>query len=165
MFTYRFWRRLIILASGLVLGSLVLGALLMSNSASTQAATQAVAKSSAGQCSNATLKGTYVFANDGYQITASDRVPFAEAGNGVYDGKGHVQGLVSVSTNGQITRLSHYTGTYTVNPDCTVTETDTTSGGTLHFDEFVRPDGSLFTLVETDPGVVASGSESRGTGK
>jgi hypothetical protein len=136
----------------------------MSNSASTQAATQAVAKPPAGQCSNATLKGTYVFAFDGYEITASDRVPFAEAGNGVYDGKGHMHGLVSQSANGQITRKIQYTGTYTVHSDCTATETDTVPGAVFHFDEFITLDGSQFSIIETGPGVVVSGVESRGTG-
>jgi hypothetical protein len=114
----------------------------------------------------ATLNGTYVFAFDGVQIVGRDRVPTAFAGLGTFDSRGHVHGVFSQSVNGKITHLNRYTGTYTVKPDCTVTETDTdVTGAVFHFDEFAAPDGSLFAFVETDPGVVTSGYESRGMGK
>lgn len=164
MLNHQLWRRLIIVAAGLLLGSLALGGFLMSNSMSAHAAPRAVAHANGGQCSDATLKGTYVFAEEGYQIQGSDRVPFAQAGNEVYDGNGHAQGTVSLSVNGQITRLATYTATYSVNANCIATETVTIPGSTLHFDEFITQDGNLFTVVETDPGVV-SGFESRGTGQ
>jgi hypothetical protein len=34
-----------------------------------------------------------------------------------------------------------------------------------HFDQFIAPDGSLFTFVQTNPGVVAAGFEPQGTAK
>jgi hypothetical protein len=47
-----------------------------------------------------------------------------------------------------------------------VTETDTDqTGAVAHYDEFLTPDGSLLTFVETDPGFVAAGVLSRGTDK
>jgi hypothetical protein len=65
-----------------------------------------------------------------------------------------------------MTHFVHYTGTYTVHSDCTVTETDTDqTGAVAHYDEFLTPDGSLLTFVETDPGFVAAGVLSRGTDK
>jgi hypothetical protein len=167
MLTSPFRRRLILLASGLFLGGIVLGSLLMPRSAFSQATTpQGVAKAAAAQCSVATFKGTYVFAADGVQVVGKDRVPFAIAGLGTYDGSGNTQATYSVSANGQISRYIHLTGTYTVKPDCTATETDKdTTGAVSHFDEWITPDGSLASFVQTDTGTVLSGYESRGTGK
>jgi hypothetical protein len=34
-----------------------------------------------------------------------------------------------------------------------------------HFDQFIAPDGSLFTFVQTNPGVVTAAFELRGTVK
>jgi len=166
MFAHRFWRRLIILASGLFLGSLVLGGILMSSTALTHAATQTMAMTVAGECSDATLKGTYVWPQEGYQITRSNRVPTALAGIERYDGSGQASGVDSSSTDGQITHSVHFTSSYTVNSDCTVTETQTDETGTIsHFDEFVTPDGNRLAFVQTDPGTVVSGVLVRGTGK
>ena len=39
------------------------------------------------KCSEATLRGTYLFAFDGVDITGGDQVPFAAAGYDVFDGK------------------------------------------------------------------------------
>jgi hypothetical protein len=88
------------------------------------------------------------------------------AGLATYDGSGHAQDVVSLSANGKITRLLHYTAKYTVNPDCTVTETETDATGAVsHFDEWITPDGSLVAFVQTDTGAVFSGYLSQGTGK
>jgi hypothetical protein len=50
------------------------------------------------KCSMAILSGTYLFADDGLQIKDNDRVPFANAGIEVYDGKGKVTGALSLSS-------------------------------------------------------------------
>ena len=164
MFTHRFWRRLIILASGLLLASFVCVGFLMSNSASARAMTRAMSKAGTKQCSNATLTGKYVWAEEGYQIVGSDRVPFAIAGVETYDGNGHDMGVISQSTNGKITHFVHFTSSYTVKPDCTVTETQTDeTGAVTHYDEFVTPNGNLLSFVQTDAGTVVSGVLSRGT--
>jgi hypothetical protein len=113
-------------------------------------------------CSVATLKGTYLFAYDGLEIKDNDQVPFAFAGYEVYNGNGNVQGVASASVNGEITRNEPFSGTYTVNADCTGTITYT--DGT-HYDQFIAPDGSLVTFVQTNPGTVAAGFELRGTAK
>ena len=115
-------------------------------------------------CSEATLHGTYLFAYDGVEIKENnhDHAPFAVAGYEVYDGKGKVKAVSSSSTGGEISRNDSTSGTYTVNEDCTGTVSYT--DGT-HYDQFIAPDGSLFTFVQTDPGVVASGFEPQGTAK
>jgi len=115
------------------------------------------------RCSLATLHGMYLFAGDGVAITGNDQVPFAAAGYEVYHGNGKVNVVFSRSVNGEITRHGRSSGTYTVNADCTgtVTYPDLKE----HFDQFIAPDGSMFTFVSTDPGVVASGFALRGTAK
>ena len=45
----------------------------------------------ASRCSEATLHGTYLFANDGLIVSGNDRGPFANAGMDVYDGNGHIR--------------------------------------------------------------------------
>jgi hypothetical protein len=40
------------------------------------------------KCSEATLDGTYLFAEDGVILTGHDQVPFALAGYEVYNGNG-----------------------------------------------------------------------------
>jgi len=49
------------------------------------------------------------------------------------------------------------TGTYTVNADCTGTETAELRGGIVaHSDNFLSPDGNMYTAVQTDSGVVVT---------
>jgi hypothetical protein len=126
-------------------------------------AQKAVAGKTGGQCSLATLHGTYLFAYDGVQIKGRDHLPYAAAGYEVYHGNGTVTGVFSVSQNGKITRNLRLSGTYTVKADCTGTVTYPDIGA--HYDQFVAPDGSMFTFLETNPGFVGSGSEFRGTAK
>jgi hypothetical protein len=162
------WRHLIVFASALFLGVLVLGGFLLPRTAFTQATTpQRAAKAAATQCSLATVHGTYVGAFDGYVIVGKDRVPFANAVVETFDGKGHQQGVSSSNANGKV--VAHqvpFTGTYTVKPDCTTLETDKDAfGNVYHFDDYITPDGSLVAGVETDPGVVSASVLSRGTGQ
>jgi hypothetical protein len=162
------WRRLLVFASALFLGVLVLGGLLMPRTAFTYSTTpQGVDKAAAAQCSLATLKGTYVAAPTGFQIVRNDRVPFAIAVVQTFDGKGRTQGVFSANVNGNV--VAHqvrFTGTYTVKPDCTGTQTLMPAPGNAnHYDTFTTPDGSLITSVQTDPGVVSASVLSRGTGQ
>src|SRR6188508_1520939 len=64
-------------------------------------------------CSLATLRGDYLFAQDGLD----NGKPLAASGRETYDGNGHVKGISTVSVNGTITRGA-YTATYTMKPDC-----------------------------------------------
>ena len=45
------------------------------------------------KCSEATLHGTYLFADDGFVIKDNEKVPFASSGYEVYDGNGHTKGV------------------------------------------------------------------------
>ena len=116
----------------------------------------------AARCSEATLHGTYLFANDGVALRGNDRVQFANAGMDVYDGNGHIREVYTLSVDGKVTRFSRVTGTYTVKSDCTGTARY--SDGT-RYDQFVAPDGSQVVFVQTNPGLVVAASESRVTAR
>ena len=100
------------------------------------------------KCSEATLHGRYLFANDGVEIRGNNQLPFAVAGSEVRDGKGNIKGVASGNFNGEVFRNEPFSGTYTVNADCT--GTNTYPDGT-HYDMFIAPDGSEFTVVQTHP--------------
>ena len=118
---------------------------------------------SGAKCSEATLDGTYLFAEDGFFLTDNDQVPFAAAGYQVYNGNGKVRGVQSGNFGGEVFRKDPFTGTYTVKADCTATVTYT---GNEQFDLFLDPDGSKFTLVQVKPSdLVTSGFEPRATAK
>jgi hypothetical protein len=115
-----------------------------------------------GSCSLATLKGTYVFAYDGFHIVGGKQVSFAEAGQEKYDSNGHVAGVYSGSEGKQVSHQIRYTGTYTITPECLMNLTTKESTGDIsHYDQFVSPNGSGFTFTQTDSGYVSSGWEKR----
>jgi len=115
-----------------------------------------------GRCSLATLKGTYVFANDGFHIVEGKAVPFAQAGQETYDGNGHIEGVYSGSEGKQVAEQIRYTGTYTITPECFADLTYKDSTGVIsHYHQFVSPNGRVFTFAQTDRGYVTSGWEKR----
>jgi hypothetical protein len=117
------------------------------------------------KCSKATLDGSYLFAEDGVILTGNDQVPFALAGYQVYDGNGNVEGVQSGNFGGEVVRNERFSGTYTVKANCTATVTYT-DGEPFRYDLFIAPDGSKFTLVQTNPSeFVTSGFELRVTAK
>ena len=79
--------------------------------------------SSRAKCSKATLKGTYLFAQNGVEIKGNEQRPFAIAGYDVFDGNGEVKGVASGNFNGEVFRNDRFTGTYTVKANCTGTVT------------------------------------------
>jgi hypothetical protein len=116
------------------------------------------------KCSEATLDGTYLLAYDGVELKGNnDQRPFALAGYDVFDGNGKVKTVFSSNFNGEVSRNETLSGTYSVKADCTGTLTF--ADGT-RFDQFIAPDGSKFTFVQTKPSeLVASGFELQGTAK
>jgi hypothetical protein len=120
--------------------------------------------SSRAKCSVATLKGTYLFAQNGVEIKNNDQRPFALAGYDVFDGQGEVKGIASGNFNGEVFRNDRFTGTYTVKANCTGTLT-IRDGAATHGDIFIAPDGSKFAFVRTDPEDVAAGIDEQVTAK
>ena len=72
------------------------------------------------------------------------------------NGKGYSVNPFTGSFNGA-TVNGNLTATYTVNSDCTGSQT--ALDGSSHFDFVVSPDGHKVTWIETDSGSVVSGTE------
>jgi hypothetical protein len=119
---------------------------------------------SRAKCSEATLKGTYLFAQNGVRIKGNDQRPFALAGFDVFDGQGEVKGVASGNFDGKTFRNDRFSGTYTVKADCTGTLT-IRDGAATHGDVFIAPDGSKYAFVRTDPEDVAAGIDPQVTAK
>jgi len=115
-------------------------------------------------CTLATLKGSFIYAQDGFIISgteASQRTPFAQSGREYFDGNGNMSGIYTASMNGKISR-GRYAGTYTVGPDCVASIVFTDNlGATFHYDGYLADGGEEFAFVQTDNGVVTSAFERR----
>jgi hypothetical protein len=71
------------------------------------------------QCSNATLQGSYGLHATG---TFPGGLPVAVVGRFTFDGKGNLTGKLFVRVAGNNIEPPEFTGTYSVGPDCTVTD-------------------------------------------
>src|SRR5215469_15984233 len=78
-------------------------------------------------CSLRTLKGTYMISCEGVQ--GSGQTHFAFAGREQFHGDGTLNGIYSYADKDSVLHRVSYTGTYTVNPDCTGTYTSTDENG------------------------------------
>jgi hypothetical protein len=121
-------------------------------------------KAAGAKCSEATLHGTYLFAQNGVEIKGNDQRPFAIAGYDVFDGNGEVKGVASGNFNGETFRNESGSGTYSVKANCTGTVTFK-DGAATQGDVFIAPDGSMFAFVRTTPEDVAAGIDPRVTAK
>lgn len=150
-------RRTLILASA-VLAGIVLP--VAGSAAASSTAASPTAGTASSTCGVATLRGTYLFAGDGWSVGSSGTVPLAFAGSERFDGAGQVRGISSTSFNGVASSRNAFTGTYTVAANCTAT---LTISGNLHFDLYLDPSGDSFVYVQTDPGSVSATTENRAT--
>ena len=113
-------------------------------------------------CSLRTLKGTYAYHCSGVHLGNEQPVYVAFAGQEHYNGDGTMTGVYSFSDNGTISHNIAYTGTYTVNPDCTGTlTTKDVNGVVVHADLFFGHDGEEIHFVLTDDFVVDAAFERR----
>jgi hypothetical protein len=118
-------------------------------------------------CSQATLKGRYIFADAGTILPAAFGVTTptlaADAGFEEFNGDGTGRDTVTLRVNGVI--QFHNTvvdTTYTVRPNCTGTITvHVPGGGGPTFDIFVAPNGEAFSSIATNPGNYPSRIEQR----
>ena len=112
--------------------------------------------------------GTYVFNITGLLPLfpgATSLVPLAAAGRVTFFANGTTSGVTSFSVNGQVSQRVTFAGTFTVNADGSVSETDQQMkppGLKLHFDDYPTPDGNTITFVATDSGTIVSGFDTRG---
>ena len=116
----------------------------------------------AAGCSNHSLHGSYGAAISGSIFNnGSEVADLAGAGQLTFDGEGKLVGTETDSTNGQISSVT-ITGTYTVNVDCTGTATLVNSNGrTDHVNIVLVDNGRQFAFVDTDPGVVLAGTDTK----
>lgn len=103
-------------------------------------------------CSNATLRGLYLFNASGFNIVGSASLPKSIVEYIRFNGDGTlVVPAATVSINGVISRSAPGgTGTYTVSSECT---------GSLQFgppgpafDLFIPPKGDYVAMIQTGPG-------------
>ena len=114
----------------------------------------ALEATAASYCSNATLKGTYLYSGQGAQ--RGQIKAYLETGMETYDGMGKV---VNMYSNSESLTTNHDTGTYVVNGNCSGT-VKYSSGTVLTI--FVNPTGGNFTYIQTNVGdKLLSGEEKR----
>ncbi len=115
-----------------------------------------------GGCSLASLNGPYAVDRQGTiiaQLTGfpTPPFPFGEAGVATFDGAGNFSGKTTVNVGGVVLNPT-FTGTYTVDSDCTGTVTVNTSVGvTLHNAVVVIGGGQRLIETQTDPWAVVQG--------
>ena len=127
-----------------------------------QGSAQDAAGTGTATCSVATLRGTYLFTSNGFNVGGKFDGPFAAAGYNVLDGRGRLKTIVSYSLNGKIGRFKRVAGRYTVNADCTGTIpgwTDTPYG------IFVAREGSTMAPLKPDAGTVWGRVQTRVTAR
>ena len=95
------------------------------------------------QCSNATLKGSYGLHATG---TISGMGDFAAVGRFVFDGEGHLTGKLYMRINGNNLGPNEFTGTYSVDTDCTVMDS---WGGSTHVSVIVNNGDGYLILNNT----------------
>jgi hypothetical protein len=115
-------------------------------------------KMPAGKCSSETLKGTYSLHGQGKvgNPMAPPLAPVVQVGTITFDGHGRFEGGETVNANGE-GEENTFTGTYTVNPDCSASaEIHSSSGLTLHTAAVIVGEGTRqeLRMIVTDPGWV-----------
>jgi hypothetical protein len=114
-----------------------------------------------GGCTVASLKGAYGLAINGFYYDANGFQGFySSAGLAVADGNGSITGTDTVNLDGTPTRGRKFTGTYTVNSDCTgATSLKDASGNVLaNLDLVITNGGKDVALVDYDTDTILSGT-------
>ncbi len=118
----------------------------------------------ASACSDWTIKGTYAFTLHG-QVFLPDGSTLLIDGiaKQTFDGRGNLTQLDAVATNGNMAPgWRPGTGTYSVNPDCTGTQTIVIEGlPDLHLQIIVAQGGNTIHQVVVDPGLATTAEGER----
>jgi hypothetical protein len=109
-------------------------------------------------CSNASLRGSY-----GLQATGTTPAggPFAAVGVFSFDGAGSLTGTLFVRVTGTTIPNIPVSGTYTVNSDCTVSDT---WGGSQH-ESVIVDDGQGYLILNTSDGVISGEAKKQIAGR
>jgi len=110
-----------------------------------------------GECSNASLRGSFGFTNTGTNLALPSPLagPIAQIGRQTFDGRGNTRATTTLSVNGNIVAATAE-GTYVVNPDCTGSMTLFVSpfGSTVNADFVIDDDGAELRAIITDAGAI-----------
>ena len=123
----------------------------------------AAASNSNGQpvshvCKNATLNGPYGYLMTGQVfLTNAGFVSYADSGSLTWDGSSKITGSSTLNVDGQSSSRT-FTGTYTVNADCTGSVAFTDSlGNSGNLNMVIIESGVEIRLIEADSAAVISG--------
>ncbi len=110
-------------------------------------------------CATQSLKGPFIYKFDGnYFDNQGYNYPYSAVGRVVPDGNGALTATETNSIFGNVKRNATYTGTYTVNNDCSGSMVFQYSGGASNYDfVFIQATNQLH-LIESDQGVTISGT-------
>ena len=118
----------------------------------------------ASACSNSTIQGTYAFTIHG-QVFLPDGSTLLIDGlaKTTFDGKGNLTQLDAIAANGNVAPgWASNTGTYSVNPDCTGTQTIVVPGlPDLHLQFIVAQSGNTIHQIVIDPGFATTAEGER----
>ena len=120
--------------------------------------------SHARACSNSTIRGSYAFTIHGTIFLPNGSTLLIDGVDKItFDGKGNFTQVDAVATNGILAPgWRPGTGTYSVNPDCTGTQTIVIPGlSDLHLQFIVAQSGNTIHQVVTDPGVATTAEGER----
>ncbi len=118
----------------------------------------------ASACSNLTIQGSYAFTLHGTVFLPNGATLLIDGiAKGTYDGKGNFTQVDAVADNGNLAPgWRPGTGTYSVNPDCTGTQTIVVEGmPDLHLQFIVAQGGNTIHQVVTDPGFATTAEGER----
>ncbi|HEX6824377.1 MAG TPA: hypothetical protein VF123_20115 [Candidatus Sulfotelmatobacter sp.] len=119
---------------------------------------------SARACDNTTIRGTYAFTIHGTIFLPNGATLVIDGiAKETFDGKGNESQVDAVATNGVLTPgWRPGSGTYSVNPDCTGTQTIVVEGlPDLHLQLIVAQGGNKIHQVVIDPGIATTAEGER----
>ena len=118
----------------------------------------------ASACSNSTIQGTYAFTIHGTIFLPDGSTLLIDGvAKETFDGKGNEMQVDTVAANGNMAPgWRPGTGSYSVNPDCTGTQTIVVEGlPDLHIQFIVAQSGNTIHQVVTDPGFATTAEGER----
>ena len=120
--------------------------------------------SHASACSNSTIRGSYAFTIHGTLFLPDGSTVLLDGvAKQTFDGNGHFTQVDAVAANGNLPPgWRPGSGTYSVNPDCTGTQTIVIpSNPDVHLQFIVAQSGNTIHQVVIDPGVAATAEGER----
>ena len=119
----------------------------------------------ASTCTNSTIRGSYTFTIHGTLFLPDGSALVVDGIDKItFDGKGNFTQVDAVATNGKLDAPGWRpgTGTYSVNPDCTGTQTIVVPGlPDLHLQFIVAQSGNTIHQIVIDPGFATTAEGER----